>query len=148
MAERKKKTKKETRPTKTTAKPKRSKSAAVKEDKSQAKTPESVTPAVDGSADTAQNRLDRIKESHELLEKFSQDEIKTLLNLKRNTSPKAWTLREDLIVLSVSLSNREIADILKGRNKEAVKKRLQLLRSKGLKKRTPEPPPAKEKSAG
>jgi predicted transcriptional regulator len=33
------------------------------------------------------------------------------------------------------MSNREIAEVLKGRNKEAVKKRLQLLKSKGLIKR-------------
>ncbi len=45
------------------------------------------------------------------------------MNLKRNTSPKAWTLREDLVVLTLAMSNREIADFLKDRNKEAVKKR-------------------------
>jgi DNA-binding MarR family transcriptional regulator len=81
--------------------------------------------------------LGRIKESHALLQQFSPKELKILMNLKRNTSPKAWTLREDLVVLSLSLSNREIADILNDRNKEAVKKRLQLLRSKGLIKREP-----------
>lgn len=82
------------------------------------------------------NRLDQIKQSHTLLRQFSQKELKLLMNLKRNTSPKAWTLREDLVVLSIPKSNREIAEILKGRNKEAVKKRLQLLRSKGLTKRS------------
>jgi hypothetical protein len=39
----------------------------------------------------------------------------------------------------MSASNREIADQLKDRNKEAVKKRLQLLKSKGLSKRVLEP---------
>ena len=87
---------------------------------------------VDGGT---KSRLDRIKESHSLLKQFSSKELKILLNLKRNTSPKAWTLREDLIVLTLAMSNREIAEILKDRNKEAVKKRLQLLRSKGLTKR-------------
>ena len=88
----------------------------------------------------AESRLERIKQSHALLSQFSPQELKTLMNLKRNTSPKAWTLREDLVVLTLHLSNREIAEILKDRNKEAVKKRLQLLRSKGLTKRQPTPP--------
>ncbi len=39
------------------------------------------------------------------------------------------------MVLTLPLSNREIAGLLKERNKEAVKKRLQLLKSKGLAKR-------------
>lgn len=86
--------------------------------------------------DESKTRLDAIKESHVLLQQFTPKELKVLLNLKRNTSAKAWSLREDLIVLSLPLSNREIADLLKDRNKEAVKKRLQLLRSKGLMKRT------------
>ena len=86
---------------------------------------------------TEQTRLERIKESHVLLQQFTPKELKILMNLKRNTSPKAWTLREDLVVLSLPLSNREIAEILNDRNKEAVKKRLQLLRSKGLTKREP-----------
>ena len=81
------------------------------------------------------NRLERIRQSHALLQQFDSKELKILMNLKRNTSPKAWTLREDLVVLTLNLSNREIAEILKDRNKEAVKKRLQLLRSKGLTKR-------------
>jgi len=81
------------------------------------------------------NRLDRIKESHALLQRFTPKELKILLNLKRNTSPKAWTLREDLVVLTLPASNREVAQILNDRNKEAVKKRLQLLKSKGLAKR-------------
>ncbi|MFH1116795.1 MAG: hypothetical protein V1792_23000 [Pseudomonadota bacterium] len=80
-------------------------------------------------------RLERIKQSHSLLKQFTPKELKVLMNLKRNTSPKAWTLREDLVVLTLHLSNREIAELLKDRNKEAVKKRLQLLRSKGLAKR-------------
>lgn len=87
-----------------------------------------------------ERRLERIKQSHALLKQFSSKELKTLMNLKRNTSPKAWTLREDLVVLTLHLSNREIAEILKDRNKEAVKKRLQLLRSKGLTKRRPAAP--------
>ena len=92
--------------------------------------------ALSESAGTAtRSRVDSIKESHTLLRQFSQKELKILMNLKRNTSPKAWTLREDLVVLTLSMSNREIADVLKERNKEAVKKRLQLLRSKGLNKR-------------
>ncbi len=82
-------------------------------------------------------RLDQIKESHSLLRQFTAKELKILMTLKRNTSPKAWTLREDLVVLTLSMSNREIAQLLKDRNKEAVKKRLQLLRSKGLGKRHP-----------
>lgn len=86
-------------------------------------------------------RLDVIKESHALLRQFTAKELKVLMNLKRNTSPKAWTLREDLVVLTLNLSNREIAEILQDRNKEAVKKRLQLLKSKGLAKRQPEPAP-------
>jgi len=88
----------------------------------------------------AGDRLEQIKESHALLRQFSPKELKTLLNLKRNTSPKAWSLREDLVVLTLPASNREIADLLTDRNKEAVKKRLQLLRSKGLSKRQPESP--------
>jgi len=87
----------------------------------------------------AYNRLERIKESHGLLRQFTPKELKILLNLTRNTSPKAWTLREDLIVLTLQSSNREIAELLKDRNKEAVKKRLQLLKSKGLTKRPPDP---------
>lgn len=93
--------------------------------------------------DFPQDRLDQIKESHELLKQFTAKELKTLLNLKRNTSPKAWTVREDLVVLTLAKSNREIAEFLKDRNKEAVKKRLQLLKSKGLTKRAPESPPSK-----
>jgi hypothetical protein len=84
------------------------------------------------------NRLERIKESYSLLRQFSPKELKVLMTLKRNTSPKAWTLREDLVVLTLPKSNREIADVLQDRNKEAVKKRLQLLRSKGLIKRQTE----------
>jgi hypothetical protein len=83
-------------------------------------------------------RLDRIRESYFLLKQFTSRELKVLMGLKRNTSPKAWTLREDLTILTLSLSNREIAEVLKERNKEAVKKRLQLLRSKGLSKRITE----------
>ena len=90
------------------------------------------------------DRLDQIKESHELLKQFSAKELKTLLNLKRNTSPKAWTVREDLVVLTLPKSNREIAEILQDRNKEAVKKRLQLLKSKGLTKRAPDGPSGKK----
>ena len=86
------------------------------------------------------DRLEQIKQSHALLRQFTPKELKTLLNLKRNTSPKAWSLREDLVVLTLPASNREIAELLTDRNKEAVKKRLQLLRSKGLSKRQPEPP--------
>jgi hypothetical protein len=85
------------------------------------------------------SRLEQIRESHALLRHFTPKELKVLMNLKRNTSPKAWTLREDLVVLTLSMSNREIAEILTDRNKEAVKKRLQLLRSKGLTKRIKEP---------
>jgi hypothetical protein len=84
------------------------------------------------------NRVERIKESYALLRQFSPKELKVLMTLKRNTSPKAWTLREDLVVLTLPMSNREIADVLHDRNKEAVKKRLQLLRSKGLIKRQTE----------
>ena len=83
----------------------------------------------------SKSRVDRIKESHALLQQFNVKELKLLMSLKRNTSPKAWTLREDLVVLTLPMSNREIAEVLKDRNKEAVKKRLQLLRSKGLNKR-------------
>lgn len=86
-------------------------------------------------------RVDKIRESHALLKQFSQKELKILMGLKRNTSPKAWTIREDLVVLSLPMSNREIAEILKDRNKEAVKKRLQLLRSKGLTKRAQDSTP-------
>jgi hypothetical protein len=91
-------------------------------------------PAISAPSST-KSRLEQIKESHSLLRQFSPKELKILLNLKRNTSPKAWTLREDLVVLTLAMSNREIADLLQDRNKEAVKKRLQLLRSKGLTKR-------------
>ena len=90
------------------------------------------------AASAEQGRLDQIKESHAFLRQFTPKELKVLMSLKRNTSPKAWSLREDLVVLSVSKSNREIAEILQDRNKEAVKKRLQLLRSKGLAKRSKE----------
>jgi hypothetical protein len=115
--------------------------------KKSAKVPEAQWPEgfdpkamfTDTSAETgkAKSRLDVIRESHALLKQFDSKELKTLMNLKRNTSPKAWSLREDLVVLTLPMSNREIADMLTGRNKEAVKKRLQLLRSKGLTKRTP-----------
>ena len=80
-------------------------------------------------------RLELIKESHSLLKQFTAKELQILIDLKRNTSPKAWSLREDLMVLTVPMSNRGIAEMLKDRNKEAVKKRLQLLKSKGLNKR-------------
>lgn len=93
-----------------------------------------TTPAFAG-ATKMDSRLEHIKQSHSLLKQFTPKELKVLLNLKRNTSPKAWTLREDLMVLTQHLSNREIAEMLDDRNKEAVKKRLQLLRSKGLAKR-------------
>ncbi|MBI5252036.1 MAG: hypothetical protein HY912_21285 [Desulfomonile tiedjei] len=99
-----------------------------------------VTSIPDPSTTAPRNRVDSIKESHSLLRQFSQKELRILMTLKRNTSPKAWTLREDLVVLTLSMSNREIADVLTDRNKEAVKKRLQLLRSKGLNKRQPENP--------
>jgi hypothetical protein len=81
-------------------------------------------------------RLELIKQSHSLLKQFSTDELQILIDLKRNTSPKAWSLREDLMILTVPMSNRGIAERLKERNKEAVKKRLQLLKSKGLAKRS------------
>ncbi|MEI7449413.1 MAG: hypothetical protein WCJ75_07290 [Desulfomonile sp.] len=90
-------------------------------------------------SDGLKNRLECIKDSHTLLRQFTPRELKVLMNLKRNTSPKAWSLREDLVVLTMPVSNREIAEVLKDRNKEAVKKRLQLLKSKGLAKRQPEP---------
>ena len=84
---------------------------------------------------TLKKRLELIKESHSLLKQFTAKELQILIDLKRNTSPKAWSLREDLMVLTVPMSNRGIAEMLKDRNKEAVKKRLQLLKSKGLNKR-------------
>jgi hypothetical protein len=87
------------------------------------------------------NRVDHIKESYAMLRQFTSKELKILMNLKRNTSPKAWSVREDLVVLTLHMSNREIAEILTDRNKEAVKKRLQLLKSKGLAKRQAEPLP-------
>lgn len=90
---------------------------------------------LEGADEVSKSRLDLIQESHALLRSFDPKELKILINLKRNTSPKAWSLREDLIVLTLPMSNREIAEVLKGRNKEAVKKRLQLLKSKGLTKR-------------
>jgi hypothetical protein len=101
--------------------------------------PHITTPALEVGAAGPSDRLEQIKESHSLLRQFTLKELKTLLNLKRNTSPKAWSLREDLVVLTLPASNREIAELLTDRNKEAVKKRLQLLRSKGLTKRQPEP---------
>jgi hypothetical protein len=106
----------------------------------------SLPSVVDGMM---KKRLDQIKESHSLLRQFTPKELKILMTLKRNTSPKAWTLREDLVVLTVSMSNREIAEMLQDRNKEAVKKRLQLLRSKGLAKRPslPETPGTFESTA-
>ena len=91
---------------------------------------------VGSPVDTAlKKRLDLIKESHSLLKQFTARELQILIDLKRNTSPKAWSLREDLVVLTVPMSNRGIAEMLRDRNKEAVKKRLQLLKSKGLAKR-------------
>ena len=60
----------------------------------------------------SKQRLEMIKESHAFLKQFTPRELKVLIDLKRNTSPKAWTLREDLVVLTLPLSNREIADIL------------------------------------
>jgi hypothetical protein len=91
-----------------------------------------VAPPVDVAL---KKRLELIKESHSLLKQFTVTELQILIDLKRNTSPKAWSLREDLVVLTVPMSNRGIAEMLKDRNKEAVKKRLQLLKSKGLAKR-------------
>jgi len=96
---------------------------------------EALMASLPSEADYMKQRLEWIKESHTLLKQFTPRELKALLTLKRNTSPKAWTLREDLLVLTMSASNKEIADQLKDRNKEAVKKRLQLLKSKGLSKR-------------
>jgi DNA-binding MarR family transcriptional regulator len=81
------------------------------------------------------DRLDRIKESYGLLKQFTVTELRILLALKRNGSPKGWTLREDLLVLTSTRTSREVAEALQARNKEAVKKRLQLLRSKGLLRR-------------
>jgi hypothetical protein len=101
--------------------------------------PEETLAAPQPELDSLKNRLEFIKESHALLRQFTPRELKILMNLKRNTSQKAWSLREDLIVLSMPASNREIAQVLTDRNKEAVKKRLQLLKSKGLAKREPEP---------
>jgi hypothetical protein len=98
---------------------------------------EIATGVIDPSVRT---RLEQIKESHALLQQFSARELKILLNMKRNASTKSWTLREDLVVLTLSCSNREIAGLLRERNKEAVKKRLQLLKSKGLSKRPREAP--------
>jgi hypothetical protein len=98
--------------------------------------PQLIMPAgLEGADEESKTRVDLIQESHTLLKGFNAQELKILINLKRNTSPKAWSLREDLIVLTLPMSNREIAEVLKGRNKEAVKKRLQLLKSKGLIKR-------------
>ncbi len=99
---------------------------------------ESLLAPLPSEADYLKQRLEWIKESHTLLKQFTRQELRALLTLKRNTSPKAWTLREDLLVLTMSASNKEIADQLKDRNKEAVKKRLQLLKSKGLSKRQAE----------
>lgn len=101
--------------------------------------PDETLEAPQPELETLKNRLECIKESHALLRQFTPKELKVLMTLKRNTSQKAWTLREDLIVLSMPASNREIAQVLTDRNKEAVKKRLQLLKSKGLAKREPEP---------
>jgi hypothetical protein len=86
----------------------------------------------------SKDRIEIIKRSYDLLKQFTQSELKVLLTLKRNTSPKAWTVREDLLVLTLSASNKETAELLQYRNKEAVKKRLQLLRAKGLDKRDPD----------
>jgi hypothetical protein len=80
-------------------------------------------------------RIDRIKESHDLLKQFTASELRNLVNLKRNTSLKAWSLREDLVVLTFPMSNKDLAQWLPDRNREAVKKRLQLLKTKGLQKR-------------
>jgi len=102
--------------------------------------PKSPSPTALKPSLLTNTRLERIKESHTLLQQFSPKELKILLNLKRNTSPKAWTLREDLVVLTLPASNREAAQMLQDRNKEAVKKRLQLLKSKGLIKRLLETP--------
>jgi len=99
-----------------------------------------LDPAIGVGFAEPRTRLDHIRESHAFIRQFTPKELKTLMALKRNTSPKAWTLREDLIVLTLPLGNRELAGILKDRNKEAVKKRLQLLRSKGLNKRPRESP--------
>ena len=106
--------------------------------------PKTLIPDAESEESGKTDRIDMIKASHALLRQFTAKELKTLTNLKRNTSPKAWTLREDLIVLTLAMSNREIAELLKVRNKEAVKKRLQLLKSKGLAKRVPDAKPKKK----
>jgi hypothetical protein len=84
-------------------------------------------------------RVEQIRGSHSLLCQFSRAELRALLEIKRSTSCKAWSLREDLMLLTMHASNRELAELLQDRNKEAVKKRKQLLRSKGLDKRPPPP---------
>lgn len=109
--------------------------------------PDMISPVIVDSLNFTSGRVASIRESHALLSQFSQKELKILMSLKRNTSPKAWTLREDLVVLTLAMSNREIAEVLTDRNKEAVKKRLQLLRSKGLSKRHPEEESAPQQSA-
>ncbi|AFM25866.1 hypothetical protein [Desulfomonile tiedjei] len=106
-----------------------------------------ISPVIVDSVNFTSSRVASIRESHALLSQFSQKELKILMSLKRNTSPKAWTLREDLVVLTLAMSNREIAEVLTDRNKEAVKKRLQLLRSKGLSKRQPEEESAPQQNA-
>lgn len=106
-----------------------------------------ISPVIVDSLNFTSGRVASIRESHALLSQFSQKELKILMSLKRNTSPKAWTLREDLVVLTLAMSNREIAEVLTDRNKEAVKKRLQLLRSKGLSKRQPEEESTPQQSA-
>ncbi len=92
-------------------------------------------------------RVNSIRRSYDLLKQFTAEELRVLLDLKRNTSTKAWTLREDLLVLTSTQSNSELAEMLNARNKEAIKKRLQLLKSKGLIRRHPEADEDVESSA-
>lgn len=84
-------------------------------------------------------RLEQIKQSHALLSQFTPSEIRILLELKRSGGPNAWTIHEDLLLLTLPESNEKLAEMLNRPNKEAVKKRLQLLRSKGLFRRQKPP---------
>jgi hypothetical protein len=81
------------------------------------------------------SRREEIRTSHALLRRFSPWELQVLLSLKRPPAPKGWTLREDLIILTTPFTAKELAEALHDRNIAAVKKRLQLLKSKGVAER-------------
>lgn len=86
------------------------------------------------------SRREEIRSSHARLRMFAPWELQVLLTLKRPPGPKGWTLREDILILTAPVEEWELSKTFPERNIASVKKRLQLLKSKGLaERRTQEP---------